>query len=433
MPRSKLTGARIRARRLARKISQASLARQVGISASYLNLIEHDRRRIAGKLLVDIAHMLEIEPALLAEGAQQAALDALHQAAGAAPDVDVELDRIDPFADAYPGWAGLIAVQARKIKAQERALAVLSDRMAQDPVLSASLHDVLSTVTAIRATSAILQDEADVDPEWRARFYRNLSEDSQRLAETAQHLAAYLAQEESAESDTTLPQDEVEAWLAEHDHHFPDLAGTPDPATLVDQTSLSPAAKVLAAAHLTQYAKDVAAAPHAKMEGALQQHGVDPFAIAQHLAVAPSTAMRRLASLPEGVTGGPVGLAICDASGTLTFRKQIPDFAPQRFGSGCPLWPLYQVLADPVRPVRQAVHPFVGAPRRLACWAVADISYPAGFDGPLAVAATMLVVPDDLARGQFGDAPARAVGTSCRICAVARCPTRREPSILPQP
>ena len=44
MPRSTLTGTRIREKRTVQNIRQADLAREVGISPSYLNLIEHNRR-----------------------------------------------------------------------------------------------------------------------------------------------------------------------------------------------------------------------------------------------------------------------------------------------------------------------------------------------------------------------------------------------------
>ncbi len=41
-------------------LQQADLARTVGISAAYLNLIEHNRRRIGGKLLIDIGRALGV-------------------------------------------------------------------------------------------------------------------------------------------------------------------------------------------------------------------------------------------------------------------------------------------------------------------------------------------------------------------------------------
>ena len=49
MPERQLTGGRIRERRIALGLRQAELAPRAGISASYLNLIEHNRRRIGGK------------------------------------------------------------------------------------------------------------------------------------------------------------------------------------------------------------------------------------------------------------------------------------------------------------------------------------------------------------------------------------------------
>jgi transcriptional regulator with XRE-family HTH domain len=63
-------GAQIRARRQARGLGQGALARQVGISPSYLNLIEHDRRRIGGKLLVALAAALDADPADLTPGGE---------------------------------------------------------------------------------------------------------------------------------------------------------------------------------------------------------------------------------------------------------------------------------------------------------------------------------------------------------------------------
>ncbi|MGA1234498.1 MAG: helix-turn-helix domain-containing protein, partial [Lutimaribacter sp.] len=43
MPQGQLTGTRIREKRIAKRVRQADLALRVGISASYLNLIEHNK------------------------------------------------------------------------------------------------------------------------------------------------------------------------------------------------------------------------------------------------------------------------------------------------------------------------------------------------------------------------------------------------------
>ena len=105
MGRDALTGSRIRERRVMAGLKQADLAREIGISASYLNLIEHNRRRIGGKLLLNIAGALGVEPTALTEGAEAALIATLREAAVDAGLGGPELERADEFAGRFPGWA----------------------------------------------------------------------------------------------------------------------------------------------------------------------------------------------------------------------------------------------------------------------------------------------------------------------------------------
>lgn len=67
---SDLTGNRIRDQRRDRGPGQAEPEGEVGSSAWYLHLIEHDRRRIAGKRLHDIARAPGVEAQSLSEGGE---------------------------------------------------------------------------------------------------------------------------------------------------------------------------------------------------------------------------------------------------------------------------------------------------------------------------------------------------------------------------
>lgn len=129
MARDTLTGSRIRERRLILGVRQAELAREAGISASYLNLIEHNRRRIGGKLLVDIAGVLGVEPSMLSEGAEAALISTLREAAADSGVPVAELDRVDEFAGRFPGWAEVLASGHRRIATLERTVETLSDRL----------------------------------------------------------------------------------------------------------------------------------------------------------------------------------------------------------------------------------------------------------------------------------------------------------------
>ena len=65
-----LTGSRVRERRLTLGMRQASVAKSAGISASYLNLIEHNRRRIGPDVLARLAQALAVDLAILSEVAE---------------------------------------------------------------------------------------------------------------------------------------------------------------------------------------------------------------------------------------------------------------------------------------------------------------------------------------------------------------------------
>jgi hypothetical protein len=171
---------------------QSALAKQIGISPAYLNLIEHDRRRIGGKLLLDIAERLEIDPNVLREGAEAALVSELHHAEADASDVAVEHERADEFAGRFPGWAQLVSAQHREIGSLRSAVETLNDRLSHDPFLADAIHEILSTVTAIQSSASILVEAEDIEKEWRDRFQRNIFEDSSRLSETSQLLVGYL-------------------------------------------------------------------------------------------------------------------------------------------------------------------------------------------------------------------------------------------------
>src|SRR5215470_1707479 len=67
-------GRTVRRLRIARELSQQALANRLGISASYLNLIEHDQRAISGSLLIKLAEVLQLDLAALS-GAEERKLE----------------------------------------------------------------------------------------------------------------------------------------------------------------------------------------------------------------------------------------------------------------------------------------------------------------------------------------------------------------------
>ncbi|MBP0484616.1 helix-turn-helix domain-containing protein [Sagittula salina] len=433
MPRDTLTGSRIRERRIAQEMKQADLARAAGISASYLNLIEHNKRRIGGKLLLDLAEALGVEPTHLSEGAGAALIAGLREAASDLPESGAELDRTDEFAGRFPGWAAVLVATRARVTQLERSVEVLSDRMTHDPNLAASLHEMLSTVTAIRSAASILAEPGEIDPDWQARFHRNIYEDSARLAETARGLVTYLEADNAQATETGTPQEEMDSALEKAAHHVPELetelqAGEAVSAALARLgRGLSSSARALLRGWLERYAQDAAALPMAVLREALGRAGPDPLALSGLTGAEPVRVMRRLAAMPPEVLPDPVGLAICDGSGVLSYRKPLPDFPMPRFGAACPLWPLYKALN---RPHVYLAGDLVQLGRSGTAIRAEAQALPVG---PLVANAEPLYEAHMLVRpapGHGADKAPQEVGLTCRVCPRDACPGRREPSIL---
>ncbi len=431
MSQRQLTGSRLRARRLDLGIGQAVLAQTVGISGSYLNLIEHNRRRIGGKILNDLARVLRVDPAVLTDGAETGLIDSLRAAASADPAAGAELPRTEEFAGRFPGWAALVLAQQRRLATLHRQVQALTDRLAHDPQLATSLHEVLSAATSIRSTASILVGDEGLDADWQRRFSRNVYDDSQKLAEASRALVAYLDAPSEAGGGPLTPMEEVEAFLEAQGWHLADLEAG-DEATFAktfeaffSTRNRSPAGAVLARIMADRYRADAQALPFDPFVSAATEAHWEPAALSARFAVPLATVMRRLALLPAGHGQPPMGLIRCDGAGALTLIRPVAGLSLPRGGAACPLWPLFSALGQPGRPIRRTVV-LPGEPaRRVLCYAVADPVGQAGFDAPQVIEGTMLMV---------ADAPAvplvDPVGISCRICPRDRCAARREPSIL---
>ncbi|XDA99496.1 short-chain fatty acyl-CoA regulator family protein [Sulfitobacter sp. LCG007] len=420
-----LTGSRIRERRSVAGIRQAELARALGISASYLNLIEHNRRRIGGKLLLDIARELGVEPSVLTSGAEAALIASLREAALGADMAAAEVARAEELAGRFPAWAEVLAASHRRIATLERTVEVMSDRLAHDPHLAASVHELLSTAASIRSTASILAGEPDLDSDWRARFHRNLNADSRRLADSSRALVGYLDAGRGDEEAASSPQEELEAFLAENDYAFAALEeGEADIVAIVEAAGSlrSDAARQLARSVLERMAADAAAVPREALRAAIGEAEPDPVALALRFGAPVVTILRRLAGLAEL----NAGLVVCDRSGSLLLRKLARGFVIPRYGSACPLWPVFSVLGDPGR---VALTPLVQLGRgraSFACYAAAETVGPPAYNMPPLVQGTMLLLP----RPELEEGSGMEVGSNCRVCPRPSCPGRREPSIL---
>ena len=433
MPKSALTGSRIREHRLMRGLKQAELARLSGISASYLNLIEHNRRRIGGKTLLTLSQVLGIDPSQLSQGAEQGVVSALQNAAAADVDADgaqtpVELDQIDDLVARFPGWAAKITAQHQRLQALEQQMDGLNDRLTHDPVLSEKMHEVLSTVAAIRSTASILVGNPDLDADWQSRFYSNIDTESRRLADSSATMAAHLDRLSRQEDGSVTPLEMIFAALDACGHHIAALESGGEVDAVLESWDLPQGRGMrgVARSYLEQYRRDAAQMPLAPFEASATVCAYDPSALAQAFDAPLPAVLRRLASLPRAPHRPDMGLVTVDAAGAILQRKSPTGLTLPRFGAGCPLWPLFSALSSPAAPVARQVQTDSGA--QFKAYAVAYPAHPADFGAAPVLQATMLLVETPI--GEGGQDVAHPIGAACRVCTRDSCTARREPSVL---
>ncbi len=217
-------GFRISNRRKSLRISQAALARLVGISPSYLNLIENNKRDIAGALLQRVALHLHIDIDELTGQTEQKLLQDLEEAY-ADPMVEslpFQPDERRQLVAQYPASAMALARLHRAYTGAVASADAYADRLRSDPLLSQLLHQVLSGITAVRSSAEILEEVQDLDDAERQRFIGAISREALTLTEVARNLIGQF-DHSSADRRTVSPAREIDDLIIERTNYFPEL------------------------------------------------------------------------------------------------------------------------------------------------------------------------------------------------------------------
>ena len=216
-----IVGTRIRRRRRELGLSQTELARRLDISPSYMNLIEWNKRQIAGTLLRKTAAALDLELRDLDSTSEHRLLEALDEIAHlpSLGTLEIEDDQTGEFIGRYPGWARGVAALARSERDATALARTLSDRLSNDPFLGETVHRMLTRIAAIRSAAEILTAYQDMTVKERDRFYAIIDEESRILSDVGEALAAYLDKADEP-TNTLTPLDEVEAMFDANENRF---------------------------------------------------------------------------------------------------------------------------------------------------------------------------------------------------------------------
>ncbi len=455
-----ILGPRIRQRRREIGITQADLARKIGISPSYLNLIEWNKRRVAGTLLRKTAEALGISYENLVNASEGRLLESLTEIARlpTLQALDIEESRTSELIGRFPGWAKGLATLARSEQDAISRAETLSDRLSNDPFLSETVHRMLTRIAAVRSAVEILIEYPDIAPERRDRFDHIIDEEVRALSDVGEALATYLDKAEDTDRVLT-PLDEVEALFDAHENYFLEIeekAGglhvqlrEPHPISRrhgADEITKEHLTEIIdnivhgqnlvstSAAHtrahqsLANYAAGAILMPMENFARRAEELRYDIEALAEAFSVEVDTVCRRLTALPRHDGRPRFGYLRANAAGTIIEMLKLEGLAVPRYAAACPLWVLYRAQQSPEAVIRQRALFPSGA--RFVFVARARNQGPTGFGKPRHYLTDMIVMREDDALftvySPDPSAPVEEVGPSCRLCPRTTCQHRVE-------
>ncbi len=455
-----ILGTRIRQRRRELGVTQAELARRVEISASYLNLIEWNKRRIAGTLLRKVAEALNLALHELDDVSERRLLDTLVEIAHlpAFRSLGIEDQRANELIGRFPGWARALAALARSERDATARAQNLSDRLSNDPFLGETVHRMLSRIAAIRSAAEILEDYPDVPAERRERFTHIVNEETRTLSDIGEALVVYLDHAEDA-APVLTSADEVEAMFDARQNRFPEIEAAatelsdqlsdPDPISIRSKTRqlteehLAPIIERIiddqpqietevgrnrARRALADYGARAIAVPVNSFARCAADFGYDIEALAEAFFTDVETVCHRLAALPLEDNAPQFGYIRANAAGTIIEILGLEGLAIPRYAAACPLWALYRAQQSPETVIRQrALFPsgsrfvFVARARHVGV---------SGFGKPRHYVTDMLTMSEENAQHTVyapeSAAHVEEVGPGCRLCPRQKCVHRVE-------
>jgi predicted transcriptional regulator/transcriptional regulator with XRE-family HTH domain len=438
-----LIGRTVRRLRTERDLSQQALATHLGISSSYLNLIEHDQRPVTASLLIKLGATLRVDLAALSGNAERQ-LEASLREAFADPALgaeDVPEAEIAALAASSPTAARAVQTLYRAWRvAREDAtgIALPSGRRILLPNEEArDLFDAQSNhFPPLERAAEAITAQLGVSP---AETNHAIAERLRRLhgvMVTVQNLDGALRRYDPTTRVLVLAE-----TLARESRGFQMafqlalLEARDELEDVLNQAAPSSAeSAMLIRVGLLNYTAGALVMPYAPFLAAAQTLRHDVAALAARFGVSFEQACNRLATLQRsGARGVPFFFVRVDPAGNVSKRFSAAGFPFARFGGSCPRWVVHTAFSVPGTIRVQVAELPDGA--AFLCFA-RTITRPAvrwGDPAPVHVVAMGCAVVHagdvvyadglDLERAKVG------IGLSCRLCDRPDCRSRAFPPL----
>lgn len=350
-------GGRIQRLRRQKKLAQADLAQVLGISPSYLNLIEHNRRRITVPLLLKVASFFGVEAGELAESEEPRLAGDLMELFGddLFADSDLTNQDIRDLSTSNP------AVGRAVIRLFDKYRALRTAGGTSVPTAEAGYH------VATDAVSDFLQERANYFPALEDAAERARQDIDQASDSFEPGLKAYLfnvfglqwkvaslpggvarrldaARGEIVTADV-LPSESGVFAVAQQ---LGFLSAGPEIDRLIAESTLPADAPAIARNALAAYYAAALMMPYEPFIRACKETRYDIERIARRFKASFEQVCHRMTTLQRpGLAGIPLHLVRTDIAGNISKRFSLSGIHIPRHSGACPRWNVYAAFLHP--------------------------------------------------------------------------------------
>lgn len=417
------------------------MAKQLGVSVSYLSQIENEERPLTPPVLIALTRQF---PEQWGEIGQDHSIADLARAIEAGTDASIGGDALDEAAvqrgvEKHPALTRRLVALHDAWRRSQAQLRVLDDRVESGAPRGGSLpweavrdwfqaegNYVDAVDRAAEALATILDQPRAIEHRLREKHgivIEDARDDDHRLTR-------FDAESSRLAVSGVLPPDSRSFLLAQR---LAVLEFGDEIRGVSEQSGLgSTAARELLSLGLANYAAGALLMPYARFREAAREVRHDIDRLRQRFGASFEQACHRLSTLQRpGAQGIPFFFCRVDMAGNITKRHSATRLEFARFGGACPLWIVHEAVAIPDRILSQLAETPDGA--RYVLMAKGLVKPSASYARPprrYAVAlgceeahASDFVYADGLHTGGV----ATPIGTSCRICPRTDCDQRAFP------
>ncbi|WP_330328498.1 short-chain fatty acyl-CoA regulator family protein [Streptomyces sp. NBC_00536] len=438
-------GARLRRLREERRMTQADLARMLGISPSYLNQMEHDSRPLTVPVLLRLTEAFGVDPGFFSERDTSRLVADLREAlAQQVAEARVSPSDLAELATRMPAVASVLLDLGRRGQLLAERLSDAADGRDGAAEAPRSPHEEIREFFYRRQNylhdadlaAEDLAREIGIRPGdvIRALTRRLADRHGVRLSADCDRLHHYDADARVLHLSNRLRPGQqafrmaTQLALAEYGDELDRLATEDFPPG-------SPA-HALARIGIANYFAAALILPYTAFHTAAEEFRYDIERLTDHFGLGYETVCHRLSTLQRPrLRGVPFSFVRVDRAGNMSKRQSATGFHFSRAGGTCPLWNVYEAFAAPGR-IHVQVAAMPDGQRHL--WTARAVTrHRGGWGEPgktFAIGlgceirhASRLVYADGL--DLDNTAAATPIGMGCRLCERLDCPQRAAPPL----